>query len=96
MLQLSHMNHAERVFNFGQKRELTPTEALQKLYDTDDEVAVVVDRFVKRRAEILVYNDVSAEDRDVLEKLESEVRSTLSEQGIEISKEAIEEFLATL
>ena len=89
-------DNKERVLGFGKRETLSPADALRKLYDTDDEVAVVVDRFVKRRAEILVYNDVSAEDRDVLEKLESEVRSTLSEQGIEISQEAVEEFLAML
>lgn len=94
-------NHLERVLGFGKNEtrkveQLSPAEALHKLYDTDDEVAVVIERFVSKRAEILAYDDKPTVDRDVLGKIEADVMQKLSEHGIEISTETLEEFLATL
>ena len=56
----------------------------------------MIDGFARRRGEILASGDVLATDRDLLETLEVEAVRKLSEQGIEISQEAVEEFLATL
>lgn len=90
------LNDKERVLGFGKRESLSPAEALLKLYDTDDEVAVVIDRFAKRRAEVLASSDILPADRDLLEKLEGETLHKLSEHGIEISQETLEELLATL
>lgn len=90
------LHDKERVLGFGKREALSPAEALRKLYDTDDEVAVVIDGFARRRGEILASGDVLATDRDLLEKLESDAIRKLSEHGIEITEETLEEFLATL
>ena len=86
------LDHNERVQAFGKKEALSPAEALRKLYDTDDEVAVVIDGFMRRRAEILASGDVHAEDRNLLETLEAEAVRKLAELGIEVSPQTLEEF----
>lgn len=83
----------EKVFGFGKKESLSPSEALRKLYDTDDEVAAIIDSFVAQRNQVLAFDDVIPQDRNLLENAEIKVIETLAEYGIDISHETFDELM---
>ncbi len=94
------MNHFERVFNFGKKgaeaEKKTPAEALRELYDTNDEVTLLVDSYVKKQEQILMFNDVTSEDGELLTRAETGLLKALADQGVPVTNETLEEFLKTL
>lgn len=94
------MDNLDKVFSFGRKgvetEKGTLTEALTKLYETDDDIKNSVDEYVTNRDRIIVFNDVTLEDRSFLASMESDLIQKLSEKGFDITLETLEEFLNEL
>jgi hypothetical protein len=88
-------NRQERPI-FGKRETLSPAEALRKLYETDDEVALALDTYAKQREQMFAFADMTVEDRNLLEGAELQIVSTLAEHGIDVAHETLEEFMKTL
>jgi hypothetical protein len=93
------MNNFNRAFSFGRKglevEKKTPAEALRGLYESDDEVRFLVDSFAKKQEQVLVFNDVTPEDRSLLNEVESELIEALEQHGISVTEKTLDEFLKT-
>lgn len=89
----------EKVLGFGKKgvelEKRSPSEALRKLYETDEEIAQLIYTYAKQREQVLVFNDVTQEDRNLLESAEQNLINKLAEQGVHISIETLDELMST-
>ncbi len=89
------MYNFDRVFNFGKKETLSPEAALRKLYESDDEIAFMVDSYLKKREQAVAFGDVTTDDRQLLLRTEHELIDALKEQGITVTDEVLGQFLET-
>lgn len=92
-------NHQERVTQFG-KKETSPAAALKKLYETDVEVAAIIDEYKESVSSTLAYIEMGGgaltDDRVLLEKHTSLALDALAEVGMTIDATVLEDFVATL
>lgn len=92
-------NHQERVTQFG-KKEMSPTAALKKLYETDVEVAAIIDEYKASVSSTLAFIEMGGgaltDDRVLLEKATRFALDALAEVGMNVDADVLESLVATL